>query len=124
MATLFDLTSFIVGINSEDHALQLDGVQKRRRVLGIDNPPIQQIVDTCVVPRLVHLLAQDATPHVQFESAWALVNIASGTTECNSALIKHGAVPVFVRLLSSPSCDVKEQAVWALGTIAATCPPR
>jgi hypothetical protein len=29
-----------------------------------------------------------------------------------------GAVPLFVRLLSSPNVDVVEQAAWALGNIA------
>jgi HEAT repeat protein len=34
----------------------------------------------------------------------------------------HGAVPVFVALLASPSDDVREQAVWALGNIAGDSP--
>ena len=118
------------GLQSENYEDQLKYASEFRKMLSKErNPPIDEVLQCNVVPRFVEFLngpnfqvtdekEVQKYEKLQFESAWVLTNIASGTSAQTQVVLQSGAVPIFVRLLQSGSVEVREQAVWALGNIA------
>lgn len=117
------MPQMVAGVKTDDAQRQLEATTQFRKLLSIERaPPIEEVIRAGVVPYFVEFLKREEFPQLQFEAAWALTNIASGTSENTGVVIDSGAVPIFVALLRSPSDDVREQAVWALGNIAGDSP--
>ncbi|XP_034945805.1 importin subunit alpha-3 [Chelonus insularis] len=113
-----DLEALVQKAASLDPKEQLAAVQSARKLLSSDrNPPIDPLIESGILPILVCCLEKHDNPSLQFEAAWALTNIASGTSTQTQAVITAGAVPLFLQLLHSSQQNVCEQAVWALGNI-------
>ena len=88
--------------------------------MAIDiDPPIDVVINSGVVPILADFLKRDSHPKLQFEAAWALTNICSGTSDQVRCVVEaNRAIESFIRLLNSPVEDIREQCSWALGNIA------
>ncbi|KAI8433457.1 hypothetical protein MSG28_015492 [Choristoneura fumiferana] len=112
----------VKGLKSSDVAVMTSSARAARRVLSREqNPPITIMVTAGVIAPLVAALERDDCHDLQFEAAWALTNIASGTHDHTMAVIEGGAIPKLVGLLARGG-SVGEQSAWALGNIAGDGP--
>ncbi|KAM3955113.1 importin subunit alpha-1 [Aphomia sociella] len=108
----------VLGLKSQDLVVKTASARAARRMLSREqNPPITIMVEAGVIKPLIEALDRDDCGDLQFEAAWALTNIASGTHDHTLAVIDGGAIPKLVSLLGRGGV-VGEQSAWALGNIA------
>ncbi|ESL07179.1 importin alpha [Trypanosoma rangeli SC58] len=95
------------------------GVLMIRKLLAVElNPPHDEVTQSGVIPYLVNLMDRFEAPQLQFEAAWALTNVAAGTSKSTNILVESGVVPRFVALLRSEHADCRDQGAWGIGNIA------
>lgn len=105
-----------------DRGSLLSALTELQQVLSTTTrPPIQQVIDLGGLVPLMQLLA-DSSSAVQLQAAWALTNMASGSSAQTSALIEAGVVQALFKALLSHAvahrADFCNQVLWALGNIA------
>lgn len=104
---------------SDEVALTL--VTEIRRIVSVvDNPPNKLVIAAGLVPVLLRLMQRDGQSKLQFESAWAVTNIASGDHSDTIEVVEAGGIALFIELMTDETnnADVIEQAAWGLGNIA------
>eukprot|EP01062_Namystynia_karyoxenos_P029031 TRINITY_DN21885_c0_g1_i1.p1 TRINITY_DN21885_c0_g1~~TRINITY_DN21885_c0_g1_i1.p1 ORF type:complete len:600 (+),score=145.16 TRINITY_DN21885_c0_g1_i1:63-1802(+) len=94
-----------------------------RKILSFeDQPPIEPVIRTGVVPILVEHLRPEAPDDIKFEACWAVTNICSGTSEqARVPLEEPELLDHLCAMMDSGSDDLAEQTVWCLGNLAGDC---
>ncbi|KAJ7427659.1 Importin subunit alpha-4 [Willisornis vidua] len=88
------LEAILQNATSDNPVIQLSAVQAARKLLSSDrNPPIDDLIKSGILPILVKCLERDDNPSLQFEAAWALTNIASGTSAQTQAVVQSSDGP-------------------------------
>jgi importin subunit alpha-1 len=76
-----------------------------------------------MIERLVHLMRRtSAKTQLQTECTWAMTNLCAKDVEVTDVVIKAGAIPVLVYILTSSNSDVRKYAAWSLMNIAGDGP--
>lgn len=92
-------------------ATRLEALRGIRKLTCTDrSPPLQQVVDSPGVMGAVIAALDGDDLYAQFESAWILTNVASGSQKQARAV--QPAVPRLVQMLGAEQEDLQEQACW------------
>ncbi|TVU37179.1 hypothetical protein EJB05_10480 [Eragrostis curvula] len=103
---------------SDDTTSQLEATVQFRKLLSDEkNSTVIKIIRADVLTRFAEFLSRHEHPQLQMEAAWVLTNIAA--SDYTLLVAECGAVPRLVELLGSPNANIRHQAIWCLGNIAA-----
>ena len=98
---------------------QIEGATYFRRILAIEKvPPVEVVVDSGVVPRIIFLLNRHDCHQLQHELCWIVTNIACGEPHHTQLMIQQGVIEALRDVISVAPENVCDQAMWALGNIS------
>ncbi|KAJ5071892.1 importin subunit alpha-4 [Anaeramoeba ignava] len=113
-----DLANFVQMIESKKPDEAILGLRLiRKLILQQKDVPIQQVIDIGLIPNFIYYLNHEEA-EFQFESAWILTNLLSGTKEQTKIILDFECIPRFVELLFFKNENVRNQSIWAIGNIA------
>ena len=96
----------------------VDGLNKIKCLLRKQDPPIERVVKSGVLPKVVELLRRYDDDELQLAATGIVLNVAAVKREHVETIVKLGAIPPLVSLLGSTHTELPFDAAWALGNIA------
>ena len=118
-----DLSKFkdiIQAFRTQNIEQKYTGLVGIRKLLSLQNSPIQELIDIGIVPELISLL-DNSPSEFQYEALWCLTNIATGTSDQANNIVVKGGIPKIIKLLDSSIEELRTQATWLLGNLSSDC---
>ena len=75
--TMADFPKIIESINSQDKFKQHYGAIGLKKILSVDNPPIQPVIDVGLIPKLLHLMQNENETRLQVMYLCDSINFVS-----------------------------------------------
>ena len=75
--TMADFPKIIESINSQDKFKQYYGAIGLRKILSVNNPPVQAVIDSNLVPKLLQFAQNDNEPRLQVICLCDSINFVS-----------------------------------------------
>lgn len=116
---LEDLSGFIEALTNPNKKICLMGIYGIRKLVSQMNPSIDIIMDSGAISLIISCLSFDDSPQIQYEAAWTITNICTGSHSYIETIIEKGGLKGLTHMLLSNIDEVKEQALWGIGNIAA-----
>ena len=119
--SIIQLKEILIAFNSNDFEQKYKGLVGLRKILCLENPPIQLILDMNTLPNIIQLLGNSPV-EFQYESLWCLVNIST-KIEYNISKIKYlGLIDKIISLLDHSLDEIKELALWNIENFCCDSP--
>lgn len=115
--TAKDLEVLVNNLNSSNPSEQYLALVGIRKLICIDKPPIQEIIDKGLVFAFVELLNHQF-PEFVYEAISCLTLICSGTPDQSNTVISKGGAKIFIHLCDSVFFEIQEQAILGIGNLA------
>ena len=110
-------SEIILAFRAQDIKQKYLGLVGIRKLLSLQNSPIQELIDIGVIPELISLL-DNSPAEFQYESLWCLTNIATGTSDQANSIVIKGGISKIIKLMESSIEELKIQAVWIIGNLS------
>ena len=89
------------------------GVIGLRKLLSLeDHPPIQMVIDSNLIPKLIELMGRKEQPSLQLESTWCLTTLATGDSYQIQTILDRGGLNALLGLLGSPLNELIDQVIF------------
>jgi hypothetical protein len=86
-----------------------------------DNPPIEAVIETGLIPNIIEFIKQQEYPQLQLYAVRVLVRVSCGTREQCMSIVDNGGIPFIVNLLISNNMYIIKEAIKLIGNIAKNC---